>query len=165
MVVNFTFHLNPAMQTSLLSHLLHSGHILLTSALWDSSTLDSWQPASLLPRARTLPSIDQPCWAYCQMPLSTSQAWNFKAMQSWLQTLSLLVKTSPMLTMWFFFRRKSRPCCAWEYFWSGRRVTTFILRSHCWSTGPKSSNFSPEKNLCVIDISFLETRGVLYWSV
>ena len=77
-VVTVTFHQNPTMQTFLVSHLLHCEHIFfpggfLTSVLWESSTLDSWQPASwhssLLPWAKALPSWYGQCWAYCQMPL------------------------------------------------------------------------------------------------
>ena len=171
------------MQTFLVSHLLlHSEHILfpggfLTSALWESSTLGSCL-SSFLPWARALTSWYGQCWAYCLMPLlhfplesNYNRRHRFKLRTSrpckaGSRLFLLLFRTlySPMLTTWFFFRRKSRFCSAWESLCSGR-VTTFILRSH-WSTGhhPKSTIFYPENNPSIIEISFLETRGVLCWS-
>ena len=167
------------MQTFLVRHPLHYGHILLTSALWESS---SWRPASwqppLLPWAKALPSWYGQRWAYCQMaPLhfppqlnyNTRHRFKFRTSRpckanSKLFLLFFRTLHSPKLTTGFFFRRKSRFCSAWESLeWAGDGLL-------CWGhTGPlhtilqNQSSFALKNNLSVIEISFLETRGVLCW--
>ena len=136
------------MQTFLVRHPLHYGHILLTSALWESS---SWQLASchpsLLPWARALPSWYGQCWAYCLMPLlhfplesNYNRRHRFKLRTSrpckaGSRLFLLLFRTlySPMLTTWFFFRRKSRLCSAWESLeWAaGDNFYIEVTLDHC----------------------------------